>query len=228
MDAIPYPGLREILSGITSSGGSISLVSGRSAFEVAQLLALDPLPEIWGCHGWECLRPDIGLEQLPLSSDQLNGLTKAIVELQGLGLEDRLETKYGSLAIHWRGLPEAEANRIRRLSGDVMKPVAGWKLALREFDGGLELRALGRDKGSAVRSILASNPKDAFCAYLGDDQTDEDAFVEVKKAGGLALLVRPETRPTNADSWIVPPDELLDFLHRWKSLLKNGPNPRTV
>jgi trehalose-phosphatase len=83
------------------------------------------------------------------------------------------------------------------------------------FDGGEEMRASGRTKGSAVQQVLAESPH-AVCAYLGDDSTDEDAFQAVRPRG-LGVLVRPTLRPTRASLWIEPPAELLAFLARWRA-----------
>ena len=85
---------------------------------------------------------------------------------------------------------------------------------LAEFDGGLELRVSGIDKGSAVRMILADLDVDCPLAYLGDDQTDEDAFEEIGERG-LKVLVGSTLRDTAADVWLKPPDELYGFLDRW-------------
>jgi hypothetical protein len=82
------------------------------------------------------------------------------------------------------------------------------------FDGGLELRAPGKNKGDAVSAILAESGPDFAAAYLGDDQTDENAFRAIK-GRGLSILVRPEPRPTMADMWLRPPDELGRFLRDW-------------
>ena len=84
-----------------------------------------------------------------------------------------------------------------------------------DFDGGLELRALGHNKHHAVKTVLSETPGDSCVAYLGDDVTDEDAFSAIK-ARGLSVLVRPEPRATRADLWIQPPGELVDFLERWR------------
>lgn len=53
-------------------------------------------------------------------------------------------------------------------------------------------------------------------AYLGDDQTDENAF-EALHGRGLSVLVRREYRPTNADVWIQPPEGVTAFLSDWAS-----------
>ncbi|MFC2150456.1 trehalose-phosphatase, partial [Calditrichota bacterium] len=91
-------------------------------------------------------------------------------------------------------------------------------LELHYFDGGIELRAAGRNKGFAVQTVLREQPF-GTCAYLGDDLTDEDAF-EVLKGKGLCVLVREEYRETKADVWIKPPDELIEFLDNWCNKLK--------
>ena len=87
-------------------------------------------------------------------------------------------------------------------------------LRLREFDGGLELDVAAANKGSVVEALFAELGPETVMAVLGDDRTDEDAFVALG-GRGLAVLVRPELRETAADLWIEPPQELLQFLARW-------------
>jgi trehalose-6-phosphatase len=84
------------------------------------------------------------------------------------------------------------------------------------FEGGIELRARGRNKADAVSDVLARSSPDAVCAYLGDDVTDEDAFAGIR-GRGLAVLVAPELRRTGAHLWLRPPAELEWFLDRWAS-----------
>jgi trehalose-6-phosphatase len=95
-------------------------------------------------------------------------------------------------------------------------------LHLAPFDGGLELHAPGKNKGDAVQTILREAGDGAAAAYLGDDQTDENAFSAIK-GKGLSGLVRSEPRPTIADICLRPPDELLEFLQDW--LLASGAQP---
>ena len=85
---------------------------------------------------------------------------------------------------------------------------------LLDFDGGLELRAASKNKGDAVSAILAECKAGFAAAYLGDDQTDESAFRAIK-GQGLAILVRSQPRPTLADVWLEPPEELIQFLRGW-------------
>jgi trehalose-6-phosphatase len=88
-------------------------------------------------------------------------------------------------------------------------------LTLLGFDGGLEVRVSGRTKADAVLAVLRECPLDTPAAFLGDDVTDEDAFVALH-GRALAILVRPEQRPTAAEVWLRPPEELAAFLQRWQ------------
>ena len=65
-----------------------------------------------------------------------------------------------------------------------------------------------------VSSILEEHGKNTVVAYLGDDETDEDAFTALGDRG-LSVLVSQESRSTGADIWIRPPEELFAFLEGW-------------
>jgi trehalose-phosphatase len=122
------------------------------------------------------------------------------------------------VAFHTRGLDEARAEEIRGKVSEWWKRVGEEKgLALHRFDGGVELRVPGEDKGTAVKTVLDETGSDLSSAYLGDDITDEDAF-KAMKGRGLAVLVRTRFRATAADIWLEPPEELLDFLGNWSAL----------
>jgi trehalose-phosphatase len=152
----------------------------------------------------------------------LHALADADRWLRYQGLHDRAEFKTAAVAIHWRGLDEATAAEIR---GQVL---LGWipiaqstPMELLEFDGGIEMRMPGRDKGDAVRTILDEVGPEVPVAYLGDDLTDERAFLALGTLG-LSVLVRPEWRKTAAALWIRPPEGLREFLARWLQACREG------
>jgi trehalose-phosphatase len=93
-------------------------------------------------------------------------------------------------------------------------------LELLEFEAGIELR-VGRDKGGAVEAILTEEGHGRPVSYLGDDLTDESAFRAVNNAEGphLSVLMRRERRPSSAEVWLRPPEELRLFLERWLAAL---------
>lgn len=216
----PYEGVPDRLERIRSGGTRLVVVSGRPAGEVRRLLSLEPAPEVWGTHGWERAPRGAAPGPVELPEDARLGLEEAADRIAAVG-GGRLERKPAALALHVRG-EEAGAAR-RALSGarEAWAPVAERRgLHLRPFDGGLELRVPGRDKGYAVRTVLDEEEPGA-AAYLGDDDTDEDAF-RAMRGRGAAVLVRGELRPTAADMWIRPPGELLDFLDRWAAAAGGG------
>lgn len=213
MEATPYDGVREAVAQIMAMGDRVVIISGRLATEVATLINLDPMPEIWGCHGWERL---VGgeLSRLPLAPKQSERLFKAGYTLKNEGFQSRLEYKHGSLALHWRGTTEDEKSAILTAGLRAMEPASGVDMKMHRFDGGLELRATGRDKGVVVKEILSGLDPKTPVAYLGDDLTDEDAFRAVQSRG-LGVLVRPEPRETAASVWLKPPEELIEFFGLW-------------
>jgi len=214
--AVPYPGVRPILRRILRNERTrVVLISGRWTRDLIPLLRLDPLPEIWGSHGWERQHADGRYEIFPFDERALRGLAEADRWVERKDLEDRAEQKPGCLALHWRGLGRQRVESIRSQVLQCWSQLARRTgLEVTEFDGGLELRVPGRHKGDAVKTILKEVGPDAVLAYLGDNRTDEDAFRAIRKRG-LGILVRRTRRPTNAQVRLKPPDELLDFLKRW-------------
>ncbi len=214
--AAPYPGMTQLLQAIIANGRTrVVIITGRNAHEVIPLLAVHPRPEIWGCHGLERLRPDGTYETPRVEERVLHALADADRWLRYQGLHSRAEFKTAAVAIHWRGLDGATAaeTRARVLLG--WFPIAqSTPMELLEFDGGIEMRMQGRDKGDAVRTILEEIGPEVPVAYLGDDLTDERAFLALGTVG-LSVLVRPEWRKTAATLWIRPPEGLWEFLTRW-------------
>jgi trehalose 6-phosphate phosphatase len=222
-EALPYPRVTELLQAIIVNGRTrVVIITGRSAHEVIPLLAVHPRPEIWGCHGLERLRPDGTYEMPRVEEHVLRALAEADRWLWHHGLQNRAEFKTGAVAIHWRGRDEARAAETRE------QVLLGWfpiaqntPMELLEFDGGIEMRMPGRDKGDAVRTILDEIGPEVPVAYLGDDMTDEQAFLALGTRG-LGVLVRPEWRKTAAALWIRPPEGLREFLTRWPQACREG------
>lgn len=216
MEAIPYEGVRERLTRLIASMKTrVVIVSGRWTRDLIPLLGLDTLPEIWGCHGAERLSADGAYSITPLPEHVVAGLVAAEEWARVEGLESFCERKPISVAFHWRGLPNAEAEDIkRRVTARFIHAAKIPSLELKDFDGGLELKYADITKARAVESLLEEVSDKTPIAYLGDDMTDEDAFAALGNRG-IRVLVRKERRTTAADLWIVPPKELLEFLDDW-------------
>ena len=214
--AVPYPGVVSTLQNILGIGKTrVVIISGRDVTETVPLLSIKPHPEVWGLHGLQRLKADGSIELWELDDSTVEGLAAAEDWLRSQHLLHAVELKSGSIAVHWRGLAESAAQAMR---GRVM---LGWTgiakrfgLGLMDFDGGVEIRSPKANKGTAVRTILSEMDPEVPSAYLGDDNTDEDAFQAIN-GRGLSILARPEWRPTAAQIWLRPPEELLELLAGW-------------
>jgi trehalose 6-phosphate phosphatase len=212
--AMPLPEVASVVRRVADSPGTrIVIVSGRRLEDLRGPLALLPHAEVWASHGWEWSRA--GSVDRTLPSHQARALLaqarRLLEPLQEAGA--RLETKIASVALHWRGLEPAAVTRVHAGALETLEPFDRGELALMPFDGGLEIRARGHDKGDAVRAALSRWPG-AVPAYLGDDTTDEDAFRAIR-GHGLGVLVRKHRRLTEARLWVSSPEELVELLERW-------------
>jgi trehalose 6-phosphate phosphatase len=213
--ATPFPEVPPLLREIAAAGTRVVFITGRPARELAPLTGIEPPPEVWGSHGMERLHPDGRYEVAPLPPFEVLGLARAARVLHQNSLDRDTEVKPGAVAVHWRGKPCSQIEQLKKeLLRDWGNIATDHGLRMVQFDGGLEIRSPGRDKGDAVRAILQESKSGAAVAYLGDDQTDEDAF-RALKGKGLTVLVGPEPRSTEADLWLRSPTELVEFLESW-------------
>lgn len=123
-----------------------------------------------------------------------------------------LENKRFALALHYRGArPEVEewaiglvtAVRECRRQGMALEVLHGKKVA--------EVRPIGLNKGNALRTLLVGLPPRTLPIYIGDDQTDEDAF-QLLDRHGLTILVAAHPRLTAAHYLLDHPRDVLRFL----------------
>jgi len=214
--AFPYPEIQTLLQEISRDPRTrLVIVSGRTASEIPPLLGLRPCPELWGLHGLERRLADGTTQTRHLRPGTLDALSDAQRWLGYQQLLDHAEIKTGSIAVHWRGLRESQAEHVRS------RVLLGWRpisehsgLRLLDFDGGVEIRPSETNKGDVVRMLLQEAGPCTPAAYLGDDVTDEPAFQAIS-GRGLSLLVRDQPRPTAAQAWIRPPHEVQEFLRQW-------------
>ncbi|MGB8261216.1 MAG: trehalose-phosphatase [Terracidiphilus sp.] len=220
--ARPWAGVRELLALIQSQKRTrTAVVTGRPACEIAPMLGLDPPFEVWGLHGAERLFPD-GRRELELAPPATQArLDELKAHLRRDALGGLFEDKANGAVMHWRGRTRRQKAEIERRTRALFEPLAALDgLRLLEFESGIELRA-GRNKGGAVEAILAEEAAAGNVAppvaFLGDDLSDEAAFLTVNGAAGahLSVLVRPKMRGTAAEIWLRFPAELRAFLGRW-------------
>lgn len=220
MAAVPSPGVVEAIQRIRDGQRTrVAIISGRLLHEVKQLLGELAVTMV-GSHGYEIQPAGGPLTRLTLRPEQEHGLTEAQQQFLEQGLGDRLERKASSLAFHTRGLQADEAARLELKAEAVLSSVAEAEgLELRRFNGGLELRAVGVDKGTVLEGLLDQHPRGIFCVYIGDDLTDEDAFETIGRRGGTGIKVgRSGLEQTRASAWLPGCPEVVEFLQRWAEL----------
>lgn len=223
-DALPYAGVVPLLDKIQEAGHTrLVVVSGRWTQDLVPLLGLKRMPEIWGSHGWERLGEQGDYSAASIDDKALKALVMTdewVQQVECIGA--RCERKPAGLAFHWRGLSNKKIALIRNTISENWKEFDHTHLSWHDFDGGIELRPVGWDKGKVVKALIAETSKDAVFAYLGDDLTDESAFKAMTDRG-VAVLVRPELRPTTADLWLKPPQEVIEFLTLWHAAAMGDP-----
>jgi len=212
MAAVPSAATLEALRAILSDPATYgAVVSGRPMAELAALLGPIRLHLI-AEHGWEERTPDGRQTTHPLPGPIAFRLGQAVRAADGY--RDLIERKRCSVVLHTRGVDVPTARGVIATCGRLWQEfVVRDGLQILHMDGGLELRATQRSKGTAVRDLVAVRPADSIPVYVGDDETDEDAFAAVLQHG-IALHVGLGTG-TSAP-WSLPSQEaVLQFLRQW-------------
>ncbi|MGH9392263.1 MAG: trehalose-phosphatase, partial [Vicinamibacteria bacterium] len=107
--AFPYPGVREAIARISGEGWTrLAIVSGRAIADLAPLLGVDALPELWGSHGLEHRTARGDLVAAPASPALLGWIDAAAAWVEGQEWGHLLERKPYGLALHARGTGAAE------------------------------------------------------------------------------------------------------------------------
>jgi len=226
--AYPYPAIAAALQEIVRDGRTrVVIISGRDVNDLSRRLGIHPIPELWGLYGMQRRRTDGTIETEHVEESYLDALSEADGWLEYQQLRKFAEAKKGSMALHWRGLSERKVEEMRARALLGWEPIADRSgLRLLEFDGGVEIRVPGTDKGDVVRLLATEEGAGLASAYLGDDASDESAFLALGHSG-ITVLVRPQLRQTAARLWLKPPDEVLDFLRKWQFVSRRNNRGRS-
>jgi trehalose-phosphatase len=215
MLARPLTGIADLLRNLSAGGQTeVAILSGRPAHEVVTLLGNPPLTVV-GSHGFEWW-PATGekLNRLP-TPEQQHGLAVIRDALQRCGRGHKLEVKIASLALHTRGMDPIVAVAVEQ---EVVAEWGTWALQYglewRWFNGGVEVRCTGWNKGDALARLLDRQPPNTMAVYIGDDDTDEDAFVVLRERG-LGIKVGYNGKPTAARAHLTDCIAVADFLRTY-------------
>jgi trehalose 6-phosphate phosphatase len=220
--AFPLPRSLELVGEIArSTHTDVAIVSGRPLADVERFIGALPVTVV-GEHGWERRGPDGIVVRGPLTEPTSEALEAAERVAREGGWGDRLERKRASVVLHTRGLPAREAGELERLGLAAWGAIAtGRPLALDRIDGGVELRAHGRHKGTAVLSLLSQAPEGTLGVFVGDDVTDEDAFDAIR-GWGFGVRVGDPARPTIAEGRLPDCRAVPAFLEQWLARAGRG------
>jgi trehalose-phosphatase len=214
------PEYREVIASLLRNDRNIvCIVSGRAIGQLREFMGLEGLL-LAGNHGMEISGPDISymndaaLRAKPLFKEIAELLRGTLGDFAGAVVED----KGLGVSVHYRMVPDEYHSLLKRsfyravekwLGSNTVIVTRGKKI--------LEVRAnVVWDKGSAVKWILGSlsnrpSTDKPYPIYIGDDETDEDAF-RALKGGGLTVLVSTQKRETEASYYIKSVEETYRFL----------------
>lgn len=198
--AVLAPSTREALQRLAEVT-VVGVISGRDLDDVARMLDCEGL-WVSGSHGFDVRRPDGTRVQFPEGSDALPALDAAEAELAApvdTVTGAWVERKRFAIAVHYRATPSGEVPELER----IVSAVAGRHPRLRMTGGKkiFELRpAIDWDKGTALQWLIRAadlDPERTLAFFVGDDVTDEDAFVAVRDRG-VGVIVGEDDRITAA------------------------------
>lgn len=164
--------------------GGVAIVSGRPVHEVGALLRPARLT-IAGSHGLEIAAPDgttAAPDRPPALDDALAAARAFADTTDGVLIEDK---PFG-VGLHYRGAPGA-GDAVAALADDL---AAQHALTVQHGKMVVELRLPGRDKGSAVATLMTEpRRRGTVPVFVGDDVTDEAGFAAAAAMGGAGVLV---------------------------------------
>ena len=215
LQAFPLPGTVDAIKAIDREGwSSVAIVSGRPISEI-RLLMGDIGMTIVGAHGYELHRPSGSKHVITIRPEQETILDAAFEDAISVFDPARVERKAASVAAHFRGLdPQATSEIQQHLERRWRSASVSDLMEFRPFNGGLELRAAGRTKGTAIEELLAVAPADTLPIYIGDDDTDEDAFA-VLEGRGIGIKVGPQDAVTKAIGRVPDIETVRQLLIDW-------------
>jgi len=169
--------------------GRLAVISGRTIAEVDRILD-GAVVAVAGVHGLERRWPDGRIER-PEPDPGLARAREAFAALHGRFPGVLVEDKALSLAVHFRGQPEA-AEPVLKTAQTI---AAQTGLVIQNGELVVELRGLGARKGDALNAFMHIAPfAGARPLFVGDDLTDEDGFSAAFALGGEGVLVGVERR----------------------------------
>jgi alpha,alpha-trehalase len=208
--------MREVLKR-AGSRLPLAIVSGRDLADARDRVDLPELVYA-GSHGFDIAGPDglryehpAGQRARPALEAAADAIEERLAQIPG----HLVEPKAFALAVHYRQVPEEDHDAVEAAVREAAETHSELRLT-----GGKkvwELRPdVDWDKGRALLWLLETLDLDGpevLPFYLGDDETDEDAF-RALEGRGLGVLVADRPRATAADFRLADPGDVARFLER--------------
>ena len=202
----------------------VAIVSGRDRIDVQNMVQIETLFYA-GSHGFDIAGPKGMQVQYEQGGDFLASLDRVERELEQAlsAIEGMLiERKKYSIAVHVRNIAPAYEPQVERVvdvaiarSSDLRK---GRGKKVFEIQPRLEWH-----KGKAVLWLLEAlklDETDVVPVYIGDDVTDEDAFLVLADRTGIGVVVAETLRPTAARYGLKNTEEVRIFLGKLSEVLR--------
>lgn len=175
----------QIQRAINELDSAFAVLTGREIADIDKFLAPLHLP-IAGAHGTQRRRADGFVETVDpaavLGAEEIGRSVEALVQANP-GL--LLEPKEGAVALHYRQAPELE-DAVRIAMEEAVHGVPDFTLVPGKMV--LEARPRAASKGEALRAFMREEPFIGRTPiFIGDDVTDEDAFIAAQDLGGVGI-----------------------------------------
>ncbi len=202
-------------------GFTLGIVSGRALADLKERVGISDIIYA-GNHGLEIEGPGISFvnpvaeELRPILRVMHYVLSRALATVRGVFVED----KGLSLSVHYRLAEEGRAEDVERIIKEVVGGAeATGQAKITSGKKVYEVRpAVTWDKGKAIKLLMKKYGKGGrksglLPIYIGDDQTDEDAFRVIESYGtGISVFVGEEGQRSIARYFLKSPDEVASFL----------------
>ena len=196
----------------------VAIISGRSLADVKRFVGLRHVYYA-GNHGLEIngpkmrlLRPEARCVR-PAIAEIYWRLRKKLWDIKGATVEDKRLTA----SIHYRLVAQRELKGLKDIFWEVVKPyLKSGKIRVTCGKKVFEIRPnIEWDKGKAALWIIdvIDSEKKLIPVYIGDDQTDEDAFLALKNRG-ITILVSSGRKKSHAKFFLRNVDEVKTFLKK--------------
>lgn len=166
----------------------VAVVSGRSLADLATTIPLPPEIMLVGSHGAE-MEPHIGTAPDPEERRRARDVADALDAIAATVNGARVERKPIGAAVHYRAVDDGLVDDLVRAVVDGPGSAPG--VEVKHGKRVVEICVTPTDKGTALRALI-HRAGASRTIFIGDDVTDEDAFV-VLGDGDVAVKVGPGT-----------------------------------